>query len=88
MLIDVDSLVEASLRASEESQGAMRARLLDMEKRASEAVQLRIENAELASQLSAQRAELAAREAAAPQLDALQQEIDSLLRCEKAGLAT
>lgn len=70
--------MQASLRLAEDGQIAMRARLLEAERRAGEGAQLRADNAVLARQATALRAE---REAAQRRSDALQLEIDVLKAC-------
>ena len=72
---------QASLRLAEEGQSAMRARLVEAERRAGEAAQLRADNAELTRSAAAARAELAARDAAQPLIDALRLELASLQAC-------
>lgn len=59
----------------------MRARLMEAERRAGEAAQLRTDNAELTRSAAAARADLAARDAAQPLIDALQLELASLQAC-------
>jgi hypothetical protein len=70
--------VQASLRLAEDGQIAMRARLLEAERRAGAGAQLRADNADLARQAAALRGE---REAAQRRSDALQLEIDVLQAC-------
>ncbi|KAK9904700.1 hypothetical protein WJX75_000777 [Coccomyxa subellipsoidea] len=67
--------LQASLRLAEDGQIAMRARLLEAERRAGAGAQLRADNADLARQAAALRGE---REAAQRRSDALQLEIDVL----------
>ncbi|BDA49626.1 probable serine/threonine-protein phosphatase 6 regulatory ankyrin at N-terminal half [Coccomyxa sp. Obi] len=70
--------LQASLRLAEEGQSTMRARLMEAERRAGEAAQLRIDNAELTRSAAAARADLAAQDAAQPLIDALQLKLTSL----------